>query len=109
MALGVVVFTAFLALAVNIMYNLYATSVVSSFALDGARSVAEDGGKTPGQATADFHAAAGNEATYSIVIDGDVVRAMVSFETNSILPGFSTASFGKIERTFEVRMEEQQP
>ena len=109
MALGVIVFMAFLVLAVNITYNLYATSVVSSFALDGARSVAEADGKTPAQAVADFHSAAGNEAVYDIVIDGDIVRATLSFETSSILPGLSTASFGKVERTFEVRVEEQQP
>ncbi len=109
MALGVIVFLGFLVLAINITYNLYATSVVSSFALDGARSVAERDNKTIGEAVADFHAATGNQATYNLEIDVDVVRATLKFQTETLLPGFSTASFGTIERTFEVRLEEQQP
>ena len=109
MAMGMLFFFGFLVFAINITYNLYATSVVSSLALDAARDAAEDGGDV-GEAEADFLSeVSSGDVTFSLVDGGDVIRARVTFESTALLPAFSTGSaFGTIDRTFEVRKEEQQ-
>lgn len=110
MALGLLFFFGFLVFAVNVTYNLYATSVVNALALDAARDVAERNGPSAAQARADFLAEVGGTgATLVLVEDGDVVRATLEFETNALFPQFSDdRAFGVIKRTFEVRVEEQQ-
>ncbi len=110
MALGMLFFFGFLVFAVNVTYNLYATSVVNALALDAARDVAERNGTSPAEARSDFLAEVGGTgATLELVEDGEVVRATLEFKTNALLPQFSDdRAFGVIKRTFEVRIEEQQ-
>ncbi len=109
MAMGLLFFFGFLVFAVNVTYNLYATSVVTAFALDAARDAAERDGSTS-DAEANFQSQVGGSgASLNLVRDGDVVRATLSFETEALLPALSDSrAFGVINRTFEVRIEEQQ-
>jgi len=109
MALGLLFFFGFLVFAVNVTYNLYATSVVTSLALDAARDVAERDGLSPSEAEAEFRSVVGADVEFSIVEAGDIVRTTVKWKTRSLLPQLSEArAFGVINRTFEVRVEEQQ-
>lgn len=110
MALGLLFFFGFLAFTVNVMYNLYATSVVSSLALDAAHDVAERNGMTPAEAEAEFRQVVGGEVDFSVVDLGDSVVVNVEWATRAILPQISEArAFGVLNRTFEVRVEDQQP
>ena len=109
MAIGMLVFFTLLFFAVNVIYNLYATSVISSIAVDAARDVAERDGKTAGQAEDDFRAAVSGEVSFKIREEGDVVFADIEWETRALLPTISDArAFGVLNRTFAVRVEEQQ-
>jgi hypothetical protein len=109
MALGLFFFFGFLVFAVNVTYNLYATSVITSLALDAAHDVAERNGLSPSEAEAEFREHVGGEVEFSISVNGDTVQATVLWETRSLLPQISSArAFGVIDRTFEVRVEEQQ-
>ncbi len=109
MAVGLLFFFAFLVFAVQVTYNLYATSVMTSLALDAARDVAERDGLTVGEATAEFREHVGPEAQFTLVDNGDTVVATIEWETKSLLPSISDArAFGVLDRTFVVRVEEQQ-
>ncbi len=110
MAFGLVFFFGFLVFAVNVTYNLYATSVITGLALDAAHGVAERDGLSPAEAEARFRSEVGSDVAFSIDIVGDTVQATVRWETNALLPQLSDArAFGVVDRTFEVRVEEQQP
>lgn len=107
--MGLLFFFSFLVFAVNVMYNLYATSVISSLALDAAHDVAERNGSTPGAAEAEFRDHVGNDVDFSIVVLADTVQVEVRWETNALLPQLGDArAFGVLDRSFEVRIEEQQ-
>lgn len=109
-SLGLLVFFALLVFAVQVMYNLYATSVITSMALDAARDVAERDGITPGEAESAFRDRIGGDVDFDIFVAGDTVQASVRWETKSLFPSISDArAFGVLDRTFEVRVEEQQP
>lgn len=108
-SLGLLVFFALLVFAVQVMYNLYATSVITSLALDAARDVAERDGLSPGQAEAQFREHVGGDVDFNIVITGETVQASVQWQTRSLFPSINDArAFGVLDRTFEVRLEEQQ-
>lgn len=108
MAMGLLFFFGFLVFAVNIMYNLYATSVVSSLALDAAHDVAERNG-TAAQAEAEFRSQVGPEVDFSIAVLGDTVQVDIAWQTRALLPQLGDArAFGVLDRQFEVRIEEQQ-
>lgn len=110
MALGLLFFFGFLVFSVNIMYNLYATSVISSLAIEAAHDVAARDGLTPGQAEAEFREIVGNDVDVQITDLGGSVVVDVSWQTRALLPVISDApAFGVLDRTFEVRTEEQQP
>lgn len=109
MAMGLLFFFSFLVFAVNVMYNLYATSVISSLALDAAHDVAERNGSSPGEAEAEFREHVGGDVDFSIVVLGDTVQVDVRWETNALLPQLGDArALGVLDRSFEVRIEEQQ-
>lgn len=109
MAFGLLFFFGFLVFAVNVTYNLYATSVITGLALDAAHGVAERDGLTPAQAEAEFRSEVGNDVAFSITVVGNTVQATVRWETNALLPQLSDArAFGVVDRTFAVRVEEQQ-
>ncbi len=108
MAMGLLFFFGFLVFAINVMYNLYATSVISGLALDAAHDVAERNG-SEAQARAEFREQVGNDVDFDIEILGDTVRVDVRWETRAILPQISEArAFGVLDRSFEVRREQQQ-
>jgi len=109
MSFGLLFFFIFLVFAVQVTYNLYATSVMTSLALDAARDVAERDGLTIAEATAEFREHVGPEAQFSLVDNGDTVVATIEWETKSLLPALSDArAFGVLDRSFVVRVEEQQ-
>lgn len=108
-SLGLLFFFALLVFAVQVMYNLYATSVITSLALDAARDVAERDGLSPAEAEAQFREHIGGEVDFDIVVTGETVQASVQWQTRSLFPSISDArAFGVLDRTFEVRLEEQQ-
>jgi hypothetical protein len=109
MSLGLLVFFALLIFTIQVMYNLYATSVITSLALDAARDVAERDGLSVAQAEAEFRDHVSGEVAFDIVVIGDTVQASVQWETRSLFPSINDArAFGVLDRTFEVRVEEQQ-
>lgn len=109
MSFGLLIFFLLLLFAVQILYNLYATSVVSGLAIDAARDAAEFDGAGPAGARAEFLARAGPDATINFTeIDG-AMHADVTFTTTSVFPAvFDAEPFGVLKRTFVVRVEEQQ-
>lgn len=108
-SLGLLFFFALLVFAVQVMYNLYATSVITSLALDAARDVAERDGLSPAEAEAQFREHIGGDVDFDIVVNGESVQASVQWQTRSLFPSVSDArAFGVLDRTFEVRLEEQQ-
>lgn len=108
MAMGLLFFFGFLVFAINIMYNLYATSVISGLALDAAHDVAARNG-SQAQAQAEFREQVGSEVDFTIQVLADTVQVDVRWETRALLPQFSDSrAFGVLDRSFEVRIEEQQ-
>ena len=110
---GFVVFLALLLFAVQVLYNLYATSVVTSVAYDAARQVAgaQGGPGSVGRAEASARQALGR---YSDRVsfqwaagDGEVVVLRVTARNPSfLLPALAgPVAFGQIDRTVRVRVE----
>ncbi|HEX2272487.1 MAG TPA: hypothetical protein VHG90_01265 [Acidimicrobiales bacterium] len=100
--------------AVQVLYNLYAASVVTSVAFDAARRVAAaDGGAGPvGLAEAEAEARQalgryGERVSFEWAVDGDVVALRVRAENPSfLLPAQAgPVAFGDIDRTVRVRVE----
>ncbi len=109
MTVGVFMFIVLLTFAAQIFFNLYTTSVVTGLAIDAARDVAERNGVTPTQAEAEFRSQFDGSVEFDIRIVGDTVEADLRWETKSLFPAFSDARvFGVLDRTFTVRVEEQQ-
>jgi len=109
MSIGLLMFLLLLTFAVQILYNLYATSVVSSLAIEAARDVAEHDGPLPGVAEQQFLQRVPN-GSIALSIQGQEVHANVQFVSQSVFPPvFNVQPFGVIDRTFVVRLEEQQP
>ena len=109
MVVGVLMFFVLLTFTVQVMFNLYTTSVVTGLALDAARDVAEQDGLTPAEAEAEFAAVVDGAVRFDITVVGDTVGADLEWQTKQLFPAFSDArSFGVLNRTFEVRVEEQQ-
>ncbi len=110
MVVGVLMFFVLLTFTVQVMFNLYTTSVVTGLALDAARDVAEQDGLSPAEAEAEFNALVDGSVRFDITVVGDVVVADLEWETKKLFPAFSDSrAFGVLNRTFEVRVEEQQP
>ncbi|MEO6629046.1 MAG: hypothetical protein ABIP03_10815 [Aquihabitans sp.] len=119
-AAGVAAFLLFLLFAVQLLVNLYATSVVTAAGLDAARSVASrsvNHGDPATVADARQRAEAGfrnllGEASQDARLrwdgDGEFIRLHVLMETPGILPSAlaGPVAFGTIDRTFVVRVEE---
>lgn len=114
MAMGTVMFLIMLVFAVNLLFNLYTTSVVSSLAIEAARDVAEFDGSPDNTAAiaaaeADFRSRVSGATDFEIVVTGGNVVASIKWESNSLFPAFGDGrAFGTIDRTFTVRVEEQQ-
>ena len=107
---GVTVFLAFLLFAVQLLFNLYATSAVTAAAYDAARLVA--GGDAPDVARAEDHARQvlgryADRVSFDWSVDGDVVALRVTAENPTfLLPALGgSLGFDEIDRTVRVRAE----
>ena len=109
---GLVVFLTLLLFAVQVLYNLYATSVVTSVSYDAARRVAAAQGDpgAVGRAEADARRALGRYAdrvTFTWALDGDTVSLRVRARNPSfLLPAVAgPLAFSELDRTVRVRVE----
>lgn len=110
MSFGLLFFIILLIFSIQVTYNLYTTSVVTGLAIDAARDVAAQDGISPAQAEANFREFVGTDVDFDIVITAETVEATVNWETASLIPAVSDSrAFGVLDRTFAVRIEEQQP
>ena len=107
---GVTVFLAFLLFAVQLLFNLYATSAVTAAAYDAARLVA--GGEQPDVARAEDHARQvlgryADRISFDWTVDDDVVALRVTAENPTfLLPALGgSLGFDEIDRTVRVRVE----
>lgn len=107
---GVTVFLAFLLFAVQLLFNLYATSAVTAAAYDAARLVAgSDGGDTT---LAEDHARQvlgryADRVTFEWSVDADDVALRVTARNPTfLLPALGGAlGLDEIDRTVRVRVE----
>ena len=109
---GLVVFFALLLFAVQVLYNLYATSVVTSVSYDAARRVAaargDPGAVGPAEAGARRALGGyGDRVTFAWAVDGDVVVLNVRARNPSFVipPVAGPLAFGEVDRTLRVRVE----
>ncbi|MGI9032390.1 MAG: hypothetical protein ACR2HY_01630 [Acidimicrobiales bacterium] len=109
---GLSVFLVLLLFAVQVLFNLYATSVVTSVSYDAARRVATASGDpgTAATAEADARQSLGRYASrvsFQWAIDADTVVLRVRANNPSILlPAVAgPVAFGDIDRTVRVRVE----
>jgi Flp pilus assembly protein TadG len=107
---GVAVFLAFLLFAVQLLFNLYATSAVTAAAYDAARTVA--GGNGGDTASAEEHARQvlgryAERVAFEWSVDDDVVALRVTAKNPTfLLPALGGAvGMDEIDRTVRVRVE----
>ncbi len=105
---GLMFFLIFMLLAVQVLWSLYATTVVTGAAYDAGRLAARTGDASAGQAR--FESTIGSyDADVAITVPpGEgVVTVVITGENPSMLPDrFATAlPFATIERTIEIRNE----
>lgn len=114
---GVTVFLALLFVAVQLLTNLYATSVVTAVAFDAARVVAgaEAGGQPEAAARAEADARRllgrySDRVSFDWQVDGDVVALRVrAYNPRLVLPALPGAlGFDDVDRTVRVRLEQVQ-
>ena len=109
---GVTVFLAFLLFAVQLLFNLYATSAVTAAAYDAARLVAGAGGGPADVPRAEAHARAvlgryAGRVAFEWAVDDEVVALRVVADNPSfLLPAVGgSLGFDEIDRTVRVRVE----
>jgi hypothetical protein len=110
---GLLVFMTLLLVAVQVAYDLYATSVVTSVAYDAARIVAgadAGGGAPTAAAEADARRALGpygGRAQFIWEVNGDVVQLRVLATNPSFIPASLRRPLGvdQVDRTVRVRVE----
>lgn len=111
--IGFVVFLLILLFGVQVMVNLYATSVVSSAAYDAARLAAAGGGTTEAVSGAEARARdvlgrIGDGARFDWSGTGsDEVVVRVQARVPGVLPAImgGPVAFGQIDRTIRIRVE----
>ena len=109
---GLVVFFALLLFAVQVLYNLYATSVLTSVSYDAARRVAaargDPGAVGPAEAGArDALGSYASRVAFTWSVDGDEVVLRVHARNPSFLvpPVAGPVAFSEYDRTVRVRVE----
>jgi Flp pilus assembly protein TadG len=105
---GLMFFLVFMLLAVQVMWSLYATSVVTAAAYDAGRVAARTGDPTAGEAR--FENTIGEyDADVAITVPAGpgIVTVVVTGENPTVLPSrfARVLPFGTINRTVEVRNE----
>lgn len=118
MVFGMGMFLIFMMFAVQVVFSLYARSVVTSVSYEGARSVAgfdasERRGAATGAVTAEMRNRLGQFGHEQLNVDWnlgdpDVVVLRVTADVPTIVPLFGDSKLGRIDRTIEVRTEEFQ-
>ena len=112
--LGGAIFLILVLFAVQIVFGLYSTSVVTSVTFDAAEAVAGGGGRldpaSTGAAEADARSRLGAYAAdvaFTWDVDADVVGLTVRAKRPSVLPRalVDGVGLGDIERTVRVRVE----
>ena len=101
-------FLIFLLFAVQVLWSLYATTVVTSAAYDAGRLAASAGDATAGEAR--FESTIGSydaEVTIIVPVGEGTVSVVITGENPSMLPDrfARVMPFGTIERTIEIRNE----
>ena len=101
-------FLIFLLFAVQVLWSLYATTVVTSAAYDAGRLAARTGDATAGEAR--FESTIGSydaEVTIIVPVGEGTVSVAITGENPSMLPDrfARVMPFGTIERTIEIRNE----
>ena len=101
-------FLIFLLFAVQVLWSLYATTVVTSAAYDAGRLAARTGDATAGEAR--FESTIGSydaEVTIIVPVGEGTVSVVITGENPSMLPDrfARVMPFGTIERTIEIRNE----
>jgi hypothetical protein len=108
---GVLVFLLLLLLAVQVVFHLYATSVVTAATFDGARLAAASGGLGQDEAATHVRGLLGrygeDRVEVSFAPDPDDVVLTVVAESPSVLPATlrRPMRMDRIERTVRVRIE----
>lgn len=112
---GVTVFVVLLLLAVQVLFNLYATSAVTAAAFDGARLAAGRGGGDRAAAEAQVHEVLGEYSRrpgFALTWGDDPAGEDVILTVRASNPGFLPRAvrvpmgFDTIERTVRVRIED---
>ncbi len=111
--MGFVVFLFLLLFSVQLLFNLYAASVVSAVTYDAATRVAREGGAPPARADAEQAARTllggyGEVARFDWSgTDADTVVLRVQVVAPSLVPRAlgGVAPFGDLDRTVRVRVE----
>ncbi|MBA3267610.1 MAG: hypothetical protein H0T70_05060 [Acidimicrobiia bacterium] len=109
---GLIVFLSLLFGGVQILLNLYATSVVTSVSYDAARRVAASDGDPAAVATAEAEAREtlgryAEQVSFEWSTDGEVVALRVRAQSPAVgLPATASRfTLGDIDRTVRVRVE----
>lgn len=105
-ALGVVIFLVFLLFAMQLLWGMYATSVITAAAYDAGRTSARTGDADAG--TARFARSIGSyDATVAIAVGDETVVVTVRGDNPALLPDrfARTLPFGTIDRRLEIRRE----
>jgi Flp pilus assembly protein TadG len=105
-AFGLMFFLVFLLFAVQLLWGLYATSVVTAAAYDAGRTAARTGDAGAGAARFE-RTIGGYDARVDIAVDDEVVVVTVAGDNPTLLPDrWATAlPFGAIDRTIRIRRE----
>lgn len=104
---GVVFFLVFLLFAMQLLWGMYATTVVTAAAYDAGRTSARTG--DPGAGAARFaRSIGGYDATVAIAVGDDTVVVTVTGENPTLLPDrfARTLPFGTVDRRLEIRREQ---
>ena len=104
---GVMFFLVFLLFAMQLLWSLYATTVVTAAAYDAGRTAARTGDAAAGAARFD-RTIGSYEADVAIALDGDTVVVTVTGENPTLLPERFARElpFGAIDRTVRIRREQ---
>lgn len=109
--IGVLVFLLLLLLAVQVIYNLYATSAVTAAAFDGARLAAGSANVSEDEAAAQVRSVLGEYGSERVDVTfrpdpDDVVLTVVADNPSFLPPALRRPlGFDRIERTVRVRIE----
>lgn len=104
---GVLFFLVFLLFAIQLLWGMYATTVVTAAAYDAGRTSARTG--DPGAGAARFaRSIGGYDAAVAIAVGDETVVVTVTGENPTLLPDrfARTLPFGSIERRLEIRREQ---